>query len=258
MRLGQLARKISIRQAEIVQFLASHNIQIEDGSNTRVENDHVTLVVKHYAPSLLITEPVAESVQETYPQANIENTVAEEDQPETVDADDNTNTRESNEAEEVSSIEIPEVIKAPKVELPGLKVIGKIELPEPKKKEAEAAEPESSEATIEEVIAQPKVRGPEKKFIKPNRGTRMEQPKPRKNPIALQREREAMEAEQKRKEHLEKERQKRAAYYHKRVKPATPTKAIKLVKEEVEEMSLPAREMPTSVWGKFMRWLRRS
>src|SRR5687767_2505174 len=53
MRLGQLARKLTLRQIEIVDFLASQNIQIEDGSNTRLEDQHADLVIAHFAPHMV-------------------------------------------------------------------------------------------------------------------------------------------------------------------------------------------------------------
>ena len=53
MRLGQLARKLALRPDEIVEFLSAKNIQIEDNSNTKLEDDHVTLIIKKFAPSML-------------------------------------------------------------------------------------------------------------------------------------------------------------------------------------------------------------
>jgi hypothetical protein len=50
MRLGQLARKLSLRQSALVDFLAQQQIQIDGGSNTRIEDDHVVLIMKHFAP----------------------------------------------------------------------------------------------------------------------------------------------------------------------------------------------------------------
>ena len=51
MRLAQLARKLVIRPTVIVEFLIEHNIQIEDGSNTRLEDDHVALIMQKFAPA---------------------------------------------------------------------------------------------------------------------------------------------------------------------------------------------------------------
>ena len=258
MRLGQLARKLAIRQTEIVQFLASNNIQIEDGSNTRLEDDHVELVLKRYAPTLELTQ---EQIVPAFQQAEEREQLSREDRG--MQSDEVLENVPFSEPEpanvhdvsENSETEIPEVIKAPKVELPGLKVIGKIELPEPKKKEVPASE---GDVPVEktEVPSEPLPRQ-ERRSLKPNRTARTE-PRPRKNPIALQREREAMEAERKKKEQAEREKEKRTQHYHRKIKTTAPTKSVKLVKEEVEEMYTPAVENPTSLWGKFMKWLRRS
>ena len=51
MRLAQLARKLTIRPTVIVDFLTQHNIQIEDGSNTRLADDHVALIMQKFAPA---------------------------------------------------------------------------------------------------------------------------------------------------------------------------------------------------------------
>ena len=60
MRLGQLARKLALRPAEIVEFLAINHIQVDEGSNTKLEDDHVTLIMTQFAPSL--AEDVAKAL----------------------------------------------------------------------------------------------------------------------------------------------------------------------------------------------------
>ena len=52
MRLGQLARKLELRPAEIIEFLATKNILIEDDANAKVEENYVTLVFRHFAPEM--------------------------------------------------------------------------------------------------------------------------------------------------------------------------------------------------------------
>src|SRR5689334_19628909 len=115
MRLGQLARKLSLRPAQIVEFLSQHNIQIEDNSNTRIEDQHAELVVNHFAPGTFQQVELADEPEETAP--------VEAELPVIV-----------TDSSEQTTIE-PEVIRVQKIELSGLKVLGKIELPEPKKKE---------------------------------------------------------------------------------------------------------------------------
>jgi hypothetical protein len=249
MRLGQLARKLEIRPAEIVEFLSRSNIIIEDGSNTRVEDDHTALVIRHFNPALLIeaeeipahakeeekAEPIqGESVQEIPVEIRTEENVVSESLPPAV--------------EEISA-ETVEVIKASKAELPGLKVLGKIELPEPKKKETvKPLDTEQAESQSESRPARQ-----ERRPVR-NNSKREENWK---NPIALQREREAREAEEKRKAQLELEKEKRMVHYLKKVKKAEQlAKSRKSDDEEPEEISSQKKETPPKTWlGKFLKWL---
>lgn len=240
MRLGQLARKLAIRPAEIVEILAAHQIQIAEDPNVKLDPSQLSLILQRFSPDLkteILAEdriqederPVADSVVE------ISASISSQTSPETMPSE--------------PSPEKSEVIKAPKIELSGLKVLGKIDIPEAKKKTA----PESlsknendsavpSETTHERRIPAYK----EKKRVQ--RST--------KNPIALEREREALETQKKKEEEAKLQKERRTQNYLKKVKTAAPTKAAKLVKEEVEEMS-PAelKEPPKTLWGKFVRWL---
>src|SRR5258708_34680041 len=114
MRLGQLARKLAIRPATIVEFLAGNQIAIEEGSNTRLEDDHVRLVMERFDPSKL-QEMFAvpdEKVEPEIPALEIELKdsgpieMPGEHSPEMPIREEKT-----------------EVIKAPKIELPGLRVL---------------------------------------------------------------------------------------------------------------------------------------
>jgi len=147
--------------------------------------------------------------------------------------------------------EKPEVIKAPKVELSGLKVLGKIELIEPKKKEKPPAEPVVQDTKTE---TQEKVR-PGRKQI-PIKAKKEPAQQPWKNPIALQREREAREAEEKKREAAEREKEKRKEHYLKRVKVGQPTKPARIFDEPLEpQISQMPEKRPLSIWGRFMKWL---
>ena len=52
MRLGQLARKLELRPAEIIEFLATKNIVIEEDANAKVEDNYVTMVFRQFAPEM--------------------------------------------------------------------------------------------------------------------------------------------------------------------------------------------------------------
>jgi len=234
MRLGQLARKLALRPATIVEFLSQHQISIESGGNTRLEDEHVSLILHKFAPELT-EEKIAAALKEVDPDppaAPIPPVEQKTAPAEILPAP-------------VLATEI-EVIKAPKVELAGLKVLGKIELPEIKKKEVT-----KSEGTAE---AEPSLNPPTRRTPPPRRD-RPQFP-PRKNPVALQREREAREAEEQRKNELERLKEKKSLHYLKKVKAAPPTKKARFIDEPVEEFSqADLKEPPKTWWGKFMRWL---
>jgi hypothetical protein len=235
MRLGQLARKLSIRQSEIVDFLLQRNIQIEDGSNTRLEDSHVVLIMKRYAPARE-DEVIAELANEKHAEELME-VVKVEEQP-------IPELPESNE-------EKPEVIRVPKIELSGLKVVGKIELPEPKKKEEK---PSDSEFTKEPIPEQKQEERPNKTDRKAIQHKKERKQRPHVNPLALQREREAREAAEKRRIQAEREKEKRKQHYHNKVKSVRPGKSSKPAK--VESVVTPSEPQPTTWWGKFLKWLR--
>ncbi len=240
MRLGQLARKLALRPGQIVDFLSKNNITIESGSNTRIEDEHVALVMRNFAPELSeekIVETISQNEEPSYapsePEAG-QPSSAEEISPEIPSAQVEFNEEKI------------ELIKAPKIELSGLRVLGKIELPEVKKKEV--LPPAES---IDEVPP-PNL---EKRKPYPQRKERTSSAS-YKNPIALKREREAREAEEKRKASTEVEKEKRALHYRKKIKPAPPTKRVRLIDEPMEEFSAAQLEEPPKTWfGKFLRWL---
>lgn len=219
MRLGQLARQLDIAPDKIVSFLGSREIAIDSSANARIDDAFVDLIVQHFAPG---NETLRQQIQQ---------------QPEVAPSED---TPEEGSPAETA---IPEVIKAPKIELPGLRVLGKIELPEKKKKEPEKAPEEA--ASTQENRARPISRNPRRQVA----------PRDRKNPIALAREREEQEKRKAEAEKRELEKQRRAEHYLKRLKPQPPTKAARLHREELLDTPATEPERPKTLWGRFMRWL---
>lgn len=222
MRLGQLARQLSISPDKIVSFLGSRDIAVDSHNNARIDDLYVDLVLREFAPG---NESLRQQVIQTSDADSVEIT-----------------SPDTGAAPPEQSSELPELIKAPKVELPGLRVLGKIELPEKKK-------PEPPQEPLEEL---PKESKPAYVARNPRRS---QPPRDRKNPIAQAREREEQEKKRKQEEERAREKERKAAYYQKRLKPQPPTKAVRLVQEEVEEMPPLPAERPKTVWGRFMRWL---
>jgi hypothetical protein len=262
MRLGQLARKLALPPSEITEFLASQQINIADGANARLDEKQVELVLQRFAPELLASPltqepaddasevPVTESVQ-----LLTEEPVKEEIKP--VDIQEPVVETASAEKSE----EKIETIKAPKVALAGLKVLGKIEIPGKKKKSETPAAEETTPATE---TAATETNTPVRDPQKPDRRRPQDQKRrdqrdqrPKKNPIALAREREARLAEEKKQEEQRLKKELRTQNYMKRVQAKAPTKAARLIKEDVIDMSsVDLRPAPKTWLGKFWRWFR--
>ena len=255
MRLGQLARKISIRQAEMVDFMAKSGITINNESNARLEDEHVHTILQHFAPSFLTqkieeAEPMLPEVTLQEPEPTFVIKVIEEEPLERVIPEMETVTTEEQNEEKVI-----ELIKAPKVDLPGLKVIGKIDLPEPKMKEVlPPEESEKNEVPAGNSEIKPKPRPQRSPNVSDNRRERTNRSTI--NPIALQRERDTRAAEEKRKADAIKEKEKRTEYYLKRVQTNVPTKAARIYSEPVEEYKASKKEQPKTLFDKFFRWLK--
>lgn len=234
MRLGQLARKLELRPTEIVEFLAKRNIFIEDGTNIKLDAAHVSLALQYFAPDSKI---------EDYPDTDA-NSIDPTDEV-SAEVDTGSVTPALDESNKDATRPENEVIKAPKIELSGLKVLGKIELPEVKKKPAEnPAEPVDDTGKAKQLPQEKR-----KEHIR-------RQQRPAKNPIALQREQEALEAKKKHEEEIRRQKEKRTQNYLRKVKAQQPTKAARIIKEEAEEMSAADLvEPPKTWWGKLMRWL---
>jgi hypothetical protein len=240
MRLGQLARKLALRPAEIIEFLAANNIQMEENANAKVEDSHLSLILLRFAPDMLNTI----SSEADIPETSVESAeiIANES-----DVTLERSVVVDSMLEEIEAEEKVEVIKAPKVELSGLKVVGKIDLPESKKKSEPTQE-------IESVTEAPKIF--ETKENNSNFKKHQSNKRPAKNPITLEREREALEYKKKREEEAKLQKEKRTQNYLKKVKSPQPTKAVRLLNEPVEEMSAAElAEPPKTWWGKFVRWL---
>lgn len=237
MRLGQLARKLSVRPSQIVDMLATNQQFLEDGSNAKLSDDLVKQIVLHFAPSRLaeiMTVQTQETEPDPQPEAIITKVVEEHPQPEVT-------------TEVKQEVEDTETIRAPKVELAGLKVLGKIELPVPRKKEETKPEGETTEAE-----QKPK-RERKDRRRKPIERTE----KSWRNPIAVQREREEREKEERRKQALEEAKERKRLNYLNKIKTHAPTKAARIYDEPVEvESSTKTTAKPPRTWlGKFLRWL---
>jgi hypothetical protein len=250
MRLGQLARKLAIRPSQIMDFLADRQVFPEEGSNAKLNDAITEQIILQFAPDKL-KEIMKES--ETDPESEVISAPIEPTSS-VVDAkidEAPINDMVAEDTTDISDEEKPEVIKAPKVELSGLKVLGKIELKEPKKKETQ---PQEQTENVENAEINESVKDRKPRLQK--RQKREVKEKPWRNPVALQREREAREADEKRKKELEKEKERKTQHYYSKIKQGQPVKAAKIIKEPVEQFPQKALEEKPKTWiGKFLRWL---
>jgi hypothetical protein len=186
-------------------------------------------VVKHFSPSLLdelMKEDAADEVAVPTEPNEVQNSEPYPAPP------------TANQADEASPADStpPEVIRAPKVELPGLRVVGKIDLPEPRKKEAS---PESVPKKSED-----RNRG---RFADSGR-------RPAKNPIALQREKEERERERTKREEKRKEKHLRTQRYLQKVKEKQAPKGQKVTVPAPAPVADSPRPAPKTWLGRFIRW----
>jgi hypothetical protein len=235
MRLAQLARKLAVRPSEIVDLLSQNQVFFEDGSNAKLNDDQVRSVVLHVAPERMSEIMLVQTTEANEP----------ESQPETIEE-----IPVEVKSEAVPTVVNPaietnpsETIRVPKVELAGLKVLGKIELPPPRLKE------EAKEEGKETGEEKPK----RERKIRPARRDREE--RPWRNPIAQQREAEVREREERRLEALKQEKERKRLNYLSKVKNSKPPKAVRIY-DETATTPVKAPEQKPRTWiGKFLRWL---
>lgn len=261
MRVSQLARKLNILPADVLAALPKEAVLEEGAYNARLTLAQVEEVVRFFRPAewekfmeelrLSAEEPEAIPVtSREHPISVPEPEVASQPQTSSQSLLDNKDS--SAEAGPAAQPQEIEVIRAPKVELPGLRVVGKIEIPEKKKPEhAEQAKPEAL------LVNRPKrsrTQGYEK-AVQRNQ----------KNPIAVARERAKREAERERKKQAELQKKKKAERYQKKIaerrammanrsRPKVTTQESEVVTENIS-VSSSAEQL--TWWQRFKKWLFR-
>ncbi len=252
MRLAQLARKLSLKSTAIVDFLATQGVVIEDSPNAKIDELHVRSVITHFAPALLEAEAEA-IVQE---QELLEATVNTETitMPPVIEIAKPIAEEKEAATDIILPVEtveeLPDVIRAPKIELSGLKVLGKIELPEKKKKEEQEASLTGD--VLETEATEPRIKPREKKLTDRKRAER-----PKRNPLSEARERERREQEEKRKAEEEKRKELRKQKYLQTRQAKAPSRVekVKVEKEIKKAPTKKKKEEPVSLFTRFMRWL---
>ncbi|SMG46431.1 hypothetical protein SAMN05661096_03274 [Marivirga sericea] len=276
MRLAQAARKLSITTEDIVDFLEIRGISIERDSNTKLDEKAVDLLYKYFEIEEEGEEVLDQNNEKHLegPPEHVQDDYEEQDhkvaldQSEQIDIDENEKVDSSEEAkariedEEISTrksfktvhdlLEGEDdnsnedfVIKAPKVELKGLNVVGKIELPEPK--------PKSDPEEKKEVNRKP--RKPDSKIV--SKRSKNKKQKRELSPSEIRKREQDREARKRERVTKEKKKKRKEFYKEKVLKPKQieQKNRPKKKKSSVEQINLNKKPKPKTALGKFWRWL---
>jgi len=289
MRLGQLSRKLKVKPQEIIDFinvkfdkeLVVHpNVKIDDAFIDDIHAEFPTVI------NVEKEEIIIESENETLEIEPLEKEKEEEELPEKeqtpsfVEADSEKLTQDISEEiipdlhsenEDANDHEIDVlseedlnivdgIIKAPKLEVEGIKVVGKIDLPE------KAIEVEETITDDDQTIQEDSENKPEKtieisKEIKRDSNRKPVKNKPRRTKQGFsleEQKRQEIEAyERRKKEQKEAEKRKKQKHYEKNLKDkqAKSTPKKKKPKKKIEHKNQQETSQPKSLWGKFIKWL---
>ena len=272
MRLGQLARELKIKPSEIVKFLKEEaKVEIENGPNTMLEDEHVSLVTGKFVPVVIEEvkketdkkeeKPVEKKVEIPSPKKPVakESRISDKEEvfpdPKTIAVDPNA-----------------ELIKARKPNFQEFKVVDKIDLPETNEKtvievdgvmlspeeveQREAKEKEEREAAIEAE----RERKAEIKAEKDKERALAEEKRLEKLAVDKERKRKREEeAEKKRKAAIAKKiKAERTAFYKthhaSKVQKSVKKSKKKAVVEEVAAKQKGAPEKPKTGLAKLWQW----
>lgn len=296
MRLGQLARKLEVKPSEIAELLnTKYSLEISVHPNSKIPDDHIEEVKNHFYFEP-ITESSSEAENKNEPIISKKNEVVAESLSKVIEDEpivtisksipklvsdhnelDNIETAESTKEltiekepnSEVSEWENAEfiseetklqadTIKVPKVDLEGLKVIGKIDLPEPKVNSTE----EDDSIIAEDVETAPvKVSKPMRKSSNSKRPEKRKYSEKEKAEFLEKKKLNAhLELLKKQKEEKKKSHYAKTQQQKKKTIPAKKKKKKQIVNTEVQKNSkYKAKEAaPTGFWGKFKKWLNDS
>lgn len=137
MRLSQMARKLGLTQNSIIEFLKDKGHDVPEGGNAKLTEEQVTALYKEHNITVFtdpeeIKDLEAEEVTEVQAEeVPIETPTAVETTDDIIETKAEEDTEKAEPAKEEADVE---VIRVKKVKLEGIKVLGKIDLPEPKPK----------------------------------------------------------------------------------------------------------------------------
>lgn len=262
MRLSQIARKLGVAPSTVSELLVKKGYDTPKNGNAKLNEEQIAELYKHY-DIVVFTEPevIKELEAEAEKEANMEEAVIEEKEIEIAapslemikeeEVENINEPEESLAVEEVTEEEPIEVIRAKKVKLEGIKVLGKIDLPEPKvKKEVE----ETEDSEKEEVTTKKR----------PQRTPRNKRDQRRKKPELTFEQKQAAADRKREREKREREKkikEKKQAYFRENIKPKQTESALaakkRKKKKEQAKQSSPQRTKITTKnpFKRFWQWL---
>jgi hypothetical protein len=290
MRLGQLSRKINIKSTDIVEFIEKEfNDTIKNHPNCKVPDEYLTSIQSNFLIEDIedSTHEEEESLDEITTKEPVEITSEPEPTEQQNEADDDDQeeikhdepTEKEDKSDSVKDIDTEDndvheliieegVIKAPKPEVEGIKVVGKIDLPEPNEETSESAEEDNSEGDVEKAHVPQDT--PVKKDIDSNREDKNKDKRSPNKKKSNSKSRPSLEEKKKRQEERYKkeqaakkkrEKEKKKENYEKMMKEKSSAPKKSIAKKQKKSNKKPdsqnkvSKDQPKTIWGKFMRWL---
>ena len=251
MRLSQIARKVSRTPGELLEFLKSNEIHEYSGFNSKIRAEHVKLILDYFPGEFFTESPKEDRNDENYsahntPEINTGNS----------EYDNEKNSGIPDIKEENCDSEDVELIRAPKVKLKGVKVVGKMELPEKSRK------PIKSEKRVDSEYSTLLPEEWMKKSLSSKNKKSSRSFTPKRKLSYLERQKlEEQKKEKEKKERINKEKEKKRNYYQKniqsKIQQITPpkTKAKKKLNETQVDGSTKSPIVHKNPIRKFWAWL---
>ncbi|MDX1652093.1 MAG: hypothetical protein R3277_06350 [Brumimicrobium sp.] len=309
MRLGQISRKLGVKSSEVIQYIEKEfNQEIKNHPNCKIPDELVDKIESHFArpvdpekdhkdnpgkddkldsgdiPKNEVDKEVVEVFEDETKKglASSKNEDAERLKGDLVSDEKSRKTDREIANEVLADSSDPEneidlnvvdgVIKAPKVEAQGIRVVGKIDLPQ-EKVEEEVEKIDDDHENIPHTPSEEDESVQEKKSDKePKKERKATSDKGKSGRKKAKREDEVSYDEQKRRElekyRKEQEKKRKAAKeakrknYESKIKsnkntlPKEKSRKKKATKKETTGKSENIKQQePTTTWGKFLRWL---
>jgi hypothetical protein len=169
MRLSQLARKLEISPSELLEFFKKNNIDHYTSPNNRIREEDEVFALQNY--KIKVVQAKENAVNKRKQDILSAADALEDDGSKPADLDNEMipDIKENQKDDQGNDVNEVEYIRMPKVKLEGVKVVGKIDLPESSKKATEEKETDQISTVKEEEVLKPKIKKhPDKGYKRSN------------------------------------------------------------------------------------------